>query len=51
MKLEFESLHLLGIVRMFGTCVDLEFFENLATETIVGNHSANGALNEKLGTA
>lgn len=48
---EFVGLDLLGLVRMLGTGVDLELSENRATEAVVGDHSADGTLDEKFGTA
>ena len=51
MRLNLESLHLLSIVRMLGSCVDLEFFEDLATKAVVRDHPADRTLDEKLGTA
>ena len=36
-------------VRVFATCVDLEFLEHLAAESCLGQHATHGLLNDPLG--
>lgn len=49
--LKFEGLSVLRLMRVFATGVNLEFFHDLATQSVVRNHSVDSTFNEEFGAA